>query len=249
MKRKKPEGQEMAGLMLHDGEPHMYGHNHHLAVSHPNLEEMQQHGLTNKMPPSYEECLKMQQAQSMATGLAGNQQQQESQFYGMHPRQQSIPASMTYPHMSPLMSPPQSVQSSHALSPPGTTTSPQQMVHQTSPIKSRGMQLPTSPTHMAAMRGAAVHQRHQSFDFPDSNQQAQQMGHPAMIYPYTLPTPPQNGDPSTNFMTPSPDSPGQWSSASPQSHSDWSEGIHSPPGTNNFQQLKQPQQQQDGIYI
>lgn len=250
MKRKKPEGPELAGLIHGDGEPHnMYGHM--MAVSHPNLEELQQHG--HKMPPSYEECLKMQQAQSMASGLAANQQQQqqqqqESQFYGMHPRQQSIPASMTYPHMSPLMSPPQSVQSSHSLSPPGATTSPQQVMHQTSPIKSRGMQLPTSPTHMAAMRGAAVHQRHQSFDFPDN---PQQMSHPAMMqYPYTLPTPPQTGEPGTNFMTPSPDSPGQWSSASPQSHSDWSEGIHSPPGpNNNFQQLKQPQQQQDGIYI
>merc|ERR1740131_532213 len=154
------------------------------------------------MPPSYEECLKMQQAQSMASGLAANQQQQqqqqqESQFYGMHPRQQSIPASMTYPHMSPLMSPPQSVQSSHTHSPHGPTTSPQQqgqqMVHQGSPLKShpsqgpRGLQLPTSPTHMAAMRGAVAHQRHQSFDFPENSQQ---MNHPGMMFPYT---PPQNG--------------------------------------------------------
>merc|ERR1719483_1640795 len=84
------------------------------------------------------------------------------------------------------------------------------------------------------MRGAAVHQRHQSFDFPDNAGQGQQMAHPAMMqYPYTLPTPPQTGEPGTNFMTPSPDSPGQWSSASPQSHSDWSEGIHSPPGPNS----------------
>lgn len=200
------------------------------------------------------------QAQSMASGLQNTQQQQQQpesqQFYGMqqHPRQQSIPASMTYnnPHMSPpIMSPPQSVQSAHSLSPPGVT-SPQQMAHQTSPIKSRGMLLPTSPTHMAAMRGAS-HQRHQSFDFPDTQTQ-QQMTHPAMMqpgmYPY-LPTPPQSGEPNTNFMTPSPDSPGQWSSASPQSHSDWSEGIHSPPGTTNFpQQMKQPQGQvQDGIFI
>ena len=60
-----------------------------------------------------------------------------------------------------------------------------------------------------------------------------------------------------NYMTPSPDSPGQWSSASPQSHSDWSEtGIHSPPSNNNcvggqthqnsfhLNQQKQQQQQQ-----
>merc|ERR1719418_131867 len=103
-----------------------------------------------KMPPSYEECLKMQQqAQSMASGLQNSQQQQESQqFYGMHPRQQSIPASMTYnPHMSPpIMSPPQSVQSAHSLSPPGVTSpQQQQMMHQTSPHKPRGINLPTSP--------------------------------------------------------------------------------------------------------
>lgn len=35
-----------------------------------------------------------------------------------------------------------------------------------------------------------------------------------------------------SFPTPSPDSPGQWSSSSPHSNSDWSEGIRSPPGTN-----------------
>ena len=43
-------------------------------------------------------------------------------------------------------------------------------------------------------------------------------------------------------MTPSPDShqdsPGQWSSASPQSHSDWSEGL-SPPANTYQNQMKQ----------
>merc|ERR1712079_802974 len=95
--------------------------------------------------------------------------------------------------------------------------------------------LPTSPTHIAAMRGA-THQRHQQFDFNNVSSQQQ----------FMYPTPPhsqggqggllQNGVTSNagmsdgmNYMTPSPDSPGQWSSASPQSHSDWSEtGIHSP---------------------
>jgi len=246
--KKKKDGHDMSGLMMSpDSEHHMYGQL--LASSHPNMEEIMNHGQP-KMPPSYEECLKMQQAQSMASGLQ-NSQQESQQFYGMHPRQQSIPASMTYnPHMSPpIMSPPQSVQSAHSLSPPGVT-SPQQMSHQTSPMKSRGMLLPTSPTHMAAMRGAS-HQRHQSFDFPDT--QSQGMTHPGMMqpgmYPY-LPTPPQTGEPSTNFMTPSPDShqdsPGQWSSASPQSHSDWSEGL-SPPA--NTYQNTMKQQQDTGIFI
>ena len=124
-KKKKGDGHEMSGMMMSpESDHHMY--NHLLAASHPNLEEMMTHGQT-KMPPSYEECLKMQhQAQSMASGLQNPQQQPESQqFYGMpHQRQQSIPASMTYnPHMSPpIMSPPQSVQSAHSLSPPGVTS-------------------------------------------------------------------------------------------------------------------------------
>jgi hypothetical protein len=97
---------------------------------------------------------------------------------------------------------------------------------------------------MAAMRN---HQRHQSFDFPDSQQMLQ---HPAMLqqgmFTYTnLPTPPGNSE-STNYMTPSPESP--WSSASPQSQEGWSDGIHSPPANFQHQQIKQ-QQQQDGIFI
>merc|ERR1712223_1312338 len=172
------------------------------------------------------------------------------------------------------MSPPQSVQSNHTMSPPH-----HQQMHmsppphgnngqqQLSPMKSQQMngrqqqlgsqQLPTSPTHIAAMRGA-THQRHQQFDF--NNVSSQQ---------FTYPTPPhsqggllQNGNHQVsdgmNYMTPSPDSPGQWSSTSPQSHSDWSEtGIHSPPSNNNcvgqtslqqnqqfHHQQKQHQQQQ-----
>merc|ERR1712210_355916 len=58
-------------------------------------------------------------------------------------------------------SPPQSVHSQHSLSPPGA---PSANTHSTSPQKPRGL-LPTSPTHMAAMRN---HQRHQSFAFPES---------------------------------------------------------------------------------
>jgi len=229
-------------MMMMSAENDMF--NHLLASSHPNLEEMMP-----KMLPSYEESMMQQQhAKSMATGLQ-NAQQSESHFYNVHGRQQSIPASMTYnPHMSPpIMSPPQSVQSQHTLSPPGLT-SPHQMMHQTSPHKPRGANLPTSPTHFAAMRGAS-HQRIQSFDFPES--QAQQMGHSNMIqhgYPY-LPTPPQSEQHPTNFMTPSPDSPGQWSSASPQSNTDFNEGIHSPPGP--FYQVKQHGQapEQSAVFI
>ena len=281
VKRKK-DGHDMSGMMLSPDsdhsryDSHMYGHS--LAIGRPNIEDMLTHG-QSKQPPSYDDVMKIHHHQSMASGLAQTGQQQqhlhESQFFMQHPRQQSIPASMTYTHMSPpntqqqqhlspphhaIMSPPQSVQSTHSLSPPGNSTSPQQqqqqqLLHQSSsPIKSRPMLLPTSPTHIQAMRGA-THQRHQSFDFPEQQQQMgahQQMGG---YYAY-LPTPPQAGE-SVNFMTPSPESPtSQWSTNSPQSHSDWSDNIHSPP--NSFpqhqtqqqqQQQQQFKQQQDGIYI
>ena len=68
---------------------------------------------------------------------------------------------------------------------------------------------------------------------------SQQVGHPQQMYQY--PTPPSQhsmGSPPQNFhsaavlehyLTPSPDSPGQWSSSSPHSaNSNWSEGIPSP---------------------
>jgi len=253
VKRKKPD--DMNGMMMSpDGDHHfdnMFGHQ--MQMQHH--QEMMM--LSQKAPPSYDDTMSVKMNphhQSMANGLAHSGHPNESQFF-MHPRQQSIPASMTYNQMSPpnsqnlspphhsIMSPPQSVQSTHSLSPPGVTSSPQQMQHQSSPIKSRVMMLPTSPTHLAAMRGA-THQRHQSFDFPEAVQQPMnQMGG---YYPY-LPTPPQATE-NGNFMTPSPESP-QWTN-SPQSHSDWSEGnMHSPP---NFQQQQQQQQQykpQEAVYI
>ena len=264
-KKSKNDGMMMAGP---DSEQHMFSHL--LSSSHHNLEELQLAGQA-KMPPSYEQSL--HHAQSMASGLQTGQQQ-ESHFYpgqqqqaGPHMRQQSIPASMTYnPHMSPILSPPQSVQSSHSLSPPtamSQVVSPHQLhhgQHQTSPIK-RGLNLPTSPTHFAAMRGAS-HQRIQSFDFPETGGQPGQhpgqmgpgAGHPGMLqqgmYPF-MPTPPQSGaEQNTNFMTPSPDSPGQWSSASPQSPQ-WSEGIHSPPGNMypNMKQHAQPGPEQPAVFI
>lgn len=157
---------------------------------------------------------------------------------------------MTFSHLSPphaIMSPPSSVQSGNSLSPPGTSPN-QPHMQQTSPVKNRPQLFPTSPTHLAALRGA-THQRHQSFDFPGPETAHQQMtGMPMQGYYPHYPTPPQTG-------VASPDSPGQWSSASPQSHSDWSEGIHSPPMQQNpltppqinFQQ--QTIKSQEGIFI
>jgi len=251
VKRKKPDGMGMDGMLL-SPEQEMYGH--HLAMSHPNLEEMMAQGHGQNLPlPTYEESMlaeaqRQRQAQSMASGL--QQQQQYEQTFLQHPRQQSIPASMTYhqqlsPPQHGIMSPPQSVQSQHSLSPPGHPTTP----HSTSPQKPRGL-LPTSPTHMVAMRN---HQRHQSFDFPEASQAGQQLvvGHPGMqgmsgMFAYTnLPTPPGNTEGGAYMnMTPSPESP--WSSASPQSQEGWSDGnIHSPPGFNPHVK----QEQSGGIFI
>merc|ERR1719323_988153 len=248
----------------------------HLALSHPNLED-----LVNKPPPSYEAALANHH--SLQGGMPG-QQSLEGQYYHqqqpqIHNRQQSMPASVssTYsnhlspPHsnlsshhngqspshstgvMSPpnaaVMSPPQSVTMSppqstqNSVSPPLMNQPPQLQPQHSSPIKSRSTQLPTSPTHMAAMRGA-THQRHQaSFDFASSDpSQNMYMNRQQFLYP----TPPQEqgGQHNNSFLSPSPDSPDQWSSgASPQSHSDWSEGIHSPPLYQHPQQHQMINQQ------
>ena len=200
---------------------------------------------------------------------AVHQQQQQQQQQIMHPRQQSMPAAVynhlspphsnlsanSPPHLSPpnhqhMLSPPppQSIQSSSAAvvstsssAPPPATSS--------SPVKSRSLQLPTSPTHMAAMRGAAMASHQQMFAA------AAAAGNPQFVAPqqqqqFLYPTPPHNQQQTggeNNFLTPSPDSPatpGQWSSSSPQSHSDWSEGVHSPPSTITAQQQQMAMQQQ-----
>merc|ERR1719270_2936630 len=69
------------------------------------------------------------------------------------------------------MSPPQSTMR-NSVSPPLLQQQQQQLQHHaSSPIKSRSTQLPTSPTHMAAMRGATHQRRHQaSFDFGNDHQ-------------------------------------------------------------------------------
>ena len=159
-------------------------------------------------------------------------------------------ATMTSSNMM-MMSPPQSVQSN--MSPLHHGLSPPHHGHTMSPVKARQggqqqqqqqqQQLPTSPTHMAAMRGATQQARqaaNSQFDFPEMFSQQQQ---------FMYPTPPHQGghqaQQGKEYMTPSPDSPGQWSSElSPQSHSDWSEGIHSPPSAYQQQQQQQHMQQQ-----
>lgn len=122
-----------------------------------------------------------------------------------------------------------------------------------SPAKSRPS-LPTSPTHIAAMR-VATHQKHpqMQFDFTDAykmTQTGKAVGYqqPQQQYYHYL-TPPSETPES--FPTPSPDqvegglgSPFHWSSSSPHSNSDWSEGISSPNG-----QQHSGSKQADAIYI
>lgn len=135
----------------------------------------------------------------------------------------------------------------------------------TSPTKQRPS-LPTSPTHMAAMR-AAHHQRtnkmhpannnggNNIYDYPpdaqgkvpmqpqNNGQQQQQQNNG--LYHFHYPTPPSQHShsggettphylhpPENTYLTPSPESPGQWSSSSPHSVSDWSESMASPMGHN-----------------
>ena len=163
--------------------------------------------------------------------------------------------SLSPPNLGMIMSPPQSVQSNHTMSPPAHNGSQmmsppqhhyQQQLSPTKPSAARSIQLPTSPTHMAAMRGA-THQKLQSFDFNNVSQYGGQQ----FIYPnQTNLNGGRNdayfgGDAAlSNFMTPSPDSPGQWSSGSPQSQADWSDGIMSPPATGitHFQQQQHQHQ-------
>jgi Notch-like protein len=255
---------------------------HNLAISHPNLEDLiskqppsyeaavarsVQGGMPGQQPlESQYSNFNPQQQQQLAHNRQQSMPASVSSTYSNHlsPPHSNLSSHhvQSPPHstgaMSPpnpaVMSPPQSVTMSppqashHSMSPPHQ----QQPQHHSSPVKSRTTQLPTSPTHLQALRGA-THQRHQaSFDFtnaaPSNNADIQMfmaVAQQQFLYPTPPHSQPQGGQQQmheSSFMSPSPDSPGQWSSASPQSHSDWSEGIHSPP-SGHFQQQQQQQQQ------
>lgn len=165
--------------------------------------------------PSYEDCNKAMPMQSLGI---------EYPYSGLHGFQEP--------------SPPHSV-----------TLSP-------SPAKTRGPNLPTSPTHMAAMR-VATHQKQLAMQFDFSDTLCNNMGPPYQqpLMNSGLPTqpyhnftshyltPPSEAPPSESFPTDSPESPLYWSSSSPHSNSDWSEGISSP----NAQQTGS--KQADGLYV
>ena len=192
--------------------------------------------------------------------------------------QRSPPTSMASPTGVPTSSPltqptptsPPTHAPHHQMGPRPATCSPASQT--LSPLSEggshypRGHSFPTSPTHLQAMQ-QLQHQRTQTS--PPGG-----MTHPQMVpaYPaHPYPTPPsqhshradgtpQHGHSTEHYgepyLTPSPDSPGQWSSSSPHSaHSDWSEGISSPqPLTSRplMQQATHPPmttKMADGIYL
>ncbi|KAG8235482.1 hypothetical protein J437_LFUL018752 [Ladona fulva] len=67
--------------------------------------------------------------------------------------------------------------------------------------------------------------------------------HPAQYSHHSLLHPPEN------FPTPSPESPGHWSSSSPRSNSDWSEGVSSPVYASHPPPQATLQKQQEAIYL
>lgn len=218
--------------------------------------------LSNKQPPSYEDCIKNAQSISNLHSLNLDNHPYNGAYNlpSFHEQllvqqRQMQPNTLSPPYSN--QSPPHSVQSNMSMSPQAFTGSP-------SPAKTRPS-LPTSPTHIAAMR-AATHQKHggipqtqnlpMGFDFTQagleglsmSYNQASGLTPPITLQPqqyqqnnYQYLTPPSQhsvGADATpqhllqapdNFPTPSPESPGHWSSSSPHScTSDWSENITSP---------------------
>lgn len=258
-------------------------YNGHMGMSHPNLINVDGNCMTSKQPPSYEDCINAAAhiydvmgmdalsnfGHSFGTnnGMMNAQQQQQQQQKNMkpnHPRQNSMPSNMSQNLTVP--------------------TSHSYTMSQT--LNKQRPSLPTSPTHMAAMR-AAHHQKtvhmqshpvsNNTYDYPPmtdlhcmltapktsiANNSSNNL-HVSYSQPYHYPTPPsQHSQPEVTpqhyllgpetYLTPSPESPGQWSSSSPHSaQSDWSEGIHSPMDPTNMHpslsvsdQQQKPQTQQ-----
>lgn len=192
-----------------------------------------------QQPPAYEECLSQLPVPSQRPSMANygaamhhqqQQLQQQSDYRVIHQQLLGMQTSFQEP------SPPHSV----VMSP--------------SPGKTRPS-LPTSPTHMQALRHAtmqAVDPFSQFHHFYGSAQQpTQSLQPPQSQHSQQYLTPPSDAAPES-FPTPSPDSPWHWSSSSPNSNSDWSEGISSPPNNiNNCNNNNNghPNKVSDAVYI
>ncbi|GIY72361.1 neurogenic locus Notch protein [Caerostris extrusa] len=207
-----------------------------------------QPGTMKLLPPPYDERLKVNYC-----GNSGMDSQGLGQTYLDPNSLQNVPTHHARQNSIP--------------NPNNSGVPPSRPYNSSSPIKQRPS-LPTSPTHMAAMR-AAHHQRTTKlhpqptgnliYDYPQAMPELQtgmgsnpkgsmQNNGQQSLYPqiYHYPTPPSqhshnDGEttphylhpPENNYLTPSPDSPGQWSSSSPHSASDWSESMASPMGHNH----------------
>lgn len=212
--------------------------------------------MANKQPPSYEDVVK----NNVGFSMDGNYGQ-----FTMFPdavimQQRQMQVNTLSPPYS-NQSPPHSVQSNLSLSPQGYNGS-------SSPAKNRPS-LPTSPTHIAAMR-AATQQKHggvpqtqslqMGFDFSQidlplaysaltSNTAGTLQPQQFQQHNFYLTPPSQHSDHlmPENYPTPSPESAGHWSSSSPRScTSDWSENMSSP---NTYVSSGQTNKGSDAIYI
>lgn len=202
--------------------------------------------MTSKQPPSYDDVIKNNPSIYPPLLNIDNYNFTVGTCFSDHlmiPQRQIQPNTLSPPYSN--QSPPHSVQSNMSMSPQAYNGSP-------SPAKSRPS-LPTSPTHIAAMR-AATQQKHggipqtqplaMGFDFNQASLELSsafvgQSLTPQSLQPqqyqqnFYLTPPSQHSDVTSNIMpdysTPSPESPGHWSSSSPHScTSDWSESITSP---------------------
>lgn len=82
---------------------------------------------------------------------------------------------------------------------------------------------------------------HQNILSPTGSQHSSSSNMQSSIYQYLTPPSQHSGGHTPqhlvqtldSYPTPSPESPGHWSSSSPHSQSDWSESVQSPAGANN----------------
>jgi Notch-like protein len=256
-----------------------------MAISQPNLSSLVEphnnvhnnYGTLqiNKAPPPYEDCFNNKAVSFHNLHFANNSYManvNNANMLGGSQQQQQQQSQQYLQQTSPFPSPQSTASQFTALSPSTMSYvgSPPQV---TSPSKRPS--LPTSPTHMAALR-AATQQKllsastNNAFDYSPNG--ANLTSNTNQFYSSNTishyPTPPsQHSDSSSSspqhthgpdsYPTPSPESPGQWSSSSPHSTSDWSEGIHSPPGAaqvmyNPQMQVQHPHNSSrgtEGIYI
>ena len=272
---------------------HQQSQQHHGGTNHGSSNNANGFGTLQitKAPPPYEECLKSAVSfhslhfSNYSNGLNGggnngNEGNANNALNGSHHQQQSQSNNgsgqqqLYMSQNSPFPSP-QSVPSHFTPSPTTKTYvgSPPSQPAATSPNKRPS--LPTSPTHMAALRAATQ----QKMMNPTSFDYSQAVGATGgstngatggQYFNGTMshyPTPPSQHSENSphsapdSYPTPSPESPGQWSSSSPHSTSDWSEGISSPPASNQVvynsnhaQLMMNPQMNHnsrgaEGIYI